>query len=470
MTHGFWALAALTLGVLPACGLAPRDHNGPAWGGDGVTGFTSLGSVQFCIGPSRVAAPAVSGASGVSVCVPNARRPRSCAVDADCPALEHCDCGRCVVRACNASSPNCGGQQVCAGNQCTTQCTINRDCAAGLECRGGGCARPCSGDGDCPYGELCDTLSNVCHVSLCGSLGRSCASDDRCEALETVAEMHEPFGVSTPQGERFYLELRRGGSASIYRARAERELYWVADPSQPVLSATEPSDHGAVGAPALVREGSRWLLYFASANGASIGRAVSSDGVHFKRDASPLLIARATGWEDGRVSSPSVVAVGGQSYLLYEGGKGAGIGVAALSAGRATRLGARPVIDPGQVEDPVFWRGISRVGTPDAVRVGDVVRIYFTARGTEGGLATAEGKPVPADPNDSIGLFTTRDFKRFDAFPDGPVFARRTNLRAYLGEREPFVSVMASRTLLYYIASDASGRAVSGLALAASPR
>lgn len=461
--------SAVVLGLvcaLSACGLAPHDHNQPALPGDGVTGFTELGPVQFCIGQSQVVAPAVAVGNGISVCVPNSRQPSTCTVDADCTAPEHCNCGRCVVQACNTLA--CGEKQVCVGNQCTTQCLTDRDCGAGFKCRGGGCARPCNGDGDCPYGELCDTLLNVCRVSLCGSFGQSCAPDERCEGLETVGEMHEPFAVSTPAGERYYLELRQGTSASIYRARAKQELYWVADPTQPVLSAT-PSDQGAVGAPALVRDGSQWTLYFTSAHGASIDRATSNDGVHFNRDATPVLVARASGWENGRVGSPSVVELGGQSYLLYEGGRGGGIGVATLGGGRATRLGPAPVIDASNVQDPVFWRGISEVGTPDAVRVGDVVRIYFTARGTEGGEAMQQGQPRPADPNDSIGMFTTRDFRHFDAFPDGPVFARRTNLRSYLGEREPFVSVGTERSLIYYVTSDAKGK-VSGVSLAASPK
>jgi hypothetical protein len=461
------ALVVLALGALPACGLAPHDHDRPALPGDGVTGFSPVGPIQFCIKQALVVAPAVAVGNGISVCVPDSRQPSPCAADADCTAPEQCDCGRCVVHACSISALGCADQQVCVNNQCTTQCLTDSDCAAGFTCRGGGCARPCNGDGDCPYGELCDTLSNVCHVNLCGSFGQNCANGEHCEGLEEVGEIHEPLAVSTPQGERYYLELRQGANASIYRARAEEQLYWVADPADPVLSATEPSDKGAVGAPAIAREGSEWVLYFVSADGASIDRATSTDGVQFKRDANPALVANAKGWESGRVSSPSVVALGGESYLLYEGGQGAGIGVATLAGGRATRLGSSPVIDQGNVQDPVFWRGISRVGTPDAVLVGDVVRIYFTARGTEGGEATQLGQPRPADPNDSIGMFTTRDFKHFDAFPDGPVYARRTNIRSYLGESEPFVSVGTSRTLMYYVTSDASG-AVSGVALAAS--
>jgi hypothetical protein len=278
--------------------------------------------------------------------------------------------------------------------------------------------------------------------------------------------MHEPFIVGSGDSERAYLALHTGTKSAIYRARLETAERWVADPDQPVLAA-DAADLDQVGAPALVRSGSGLTLYFAGAGGARIERATSGNGAGFSRDPTPVLVADPGGWEQGRVSSPSVVSFHGTTYLLYEGGQGAGIGLARIAGGQAQRVGNEPLIAPSTVED-IFWRDVTAVGTPDAIVVDGVVRIYFTGRGAEGADAVDQGNRLPAEINDSIGLVTTRDFVKLSRFPLGPVFARRTNLRAYLGEREPFVRVDGARTRLFYVAGDADG-SVTGLAFAAEP-
>ncbi len=455
-------LAVAGAAPLASCGLAPARKSTPVFSGDGISGFEDVGPVEFCVGRTRVVTPHVADGAEVAFCVNNSRKPRSCSTDADCTTPEHCYCGGCAVHGCDITGRGCAEDEVCAGNRCTQRCLTNADCPQGLVCDGGGCGRPCSRDGDCPYGTLCDSLSSVCRVSLCNSF-QPCGSTQRCEAQEQVGEMHEPFMVGSGSSQHAYLALEAAGKSAIYRARVETPQRWVADPDTPVLEA-QAADQDQVGAPALVESGSGFTLYFTSSGGARIERATSSNGTSFSRDATPVLVADAGGWENGRVGSPSVVSFRGTTYLLYEGGQGSGIGLARIEGGQAQRVGAGPLITPSMVED-AFWRDVTAVGTPDAVVVDNVVRIYFTGRGAEGADAVDQGKRLPAEINDSIGLFTTRDFKQLSRFPLGPVFARRTNLRAYLGEREPFVGIDGARTRLVYVTGDAAGN-VSGLGLA----
>jgi hypothetical protein len=205
-------------------------------------------------------------------------------------------------------------------------------------------------------------------------------------------------------------------------------------------------------------------MYFALPGGAGIGHAVSTDaGVTFARDAAPILVPEA-GWEQGFVGSPAAVVWNGQTLLFYEGGPSAGIGVARVESGAATRVSAGPIVTPRTVTDPLFWRDVTQVGAPYAVAAPDALRVYFTGRGVEGSDAIVDGVSVPADPNDSIGMAASLDGQTFTLYPTGPVFARITNLRSYLGSREAAVRLLpAGGAEITFVATDASGTTESGL-------
>ena len=280
-------------------------------------------------------------------------------------------------------------------------------------------------------------------------------------------ELHEPE-VVTIEGESVaFVEIRGGGpspSAAVYRARIDSEgRRWTADPLTPVLA---PAGGESLGAPSALVRGGRVELFFAT--GGAIARAISADGGRsFTRDAAPALVA-ASAWEKGFVGSPAAVDRDGATLLFYEGGPRAGVGFARVDAsGHAVRAFDHAVITAEGVEDPAAWRGVTEVGAPYAVAVGDATRVYFTARGIEGLDASAGDASLPADANDSIGLFSTRDLVHFEAHAGGPVFARVANLRAYLGEREAAVRVPAEgAAAIVFVATDASGASVSGLARA----
>jgi hypothetical protein len=444
--------AALAAAGLPACGLLPEDDGAGAFPSDGIGDLGAAEPIEVCLGTAHVVAPSASTGAG-AVCVAEGATAAACSADAGCTGIERCVCGRCVVEACDASV-GCGEGRVCRARRCTVGCAADADCDEGEVCAAGGCARRCAGDGDCHFGERCDALDDTCVAKLCGAAG-SCGAGSRCEALAVTGELHEPEVASDALA---FVEIRGDDGPAVYRMRIDAPSRWTADPEGPVLE--------GAGAPSVIAHGDHVELTFASAAG--IERATSEDGGRtFTRDAAPLLTA-ALPWENGFVGSPSLRVFRGATVLFYEGGPRAGVGVARVESGVATRLADAPLATPASVSDPRFWRDVSEVGAPSALVVGDAVRVYFTARGVEGLGARIGASFAPADPNDSIGLLASTDLGAFAASPTGPVFARMTNLRTYLGEREASLRLMPSGGVeITFVATDASGQNVAGLQRAA---
>lgn len=453
--------------LVAGCGLASRDRDEPPIPSDGVSGFGEAQPIELCLGAARVV-PSSDTATSAGLCVPQGSRGPACRADAECAGIERCICGRCVVEACQGAA-SCSGGRVCRGKRCTAPCADDAACGPGERCISGGCARACSSDDACHFGEGCEALDDVCASKLCGG-GLTCGAGDACELERVPGEIREP-SVVTIAGERVaFVEIRSGDaplSSAVYRARIDAPERWTADPPEPILA--PGADDLRVGAPAAIARGESIELYFVLGEGTRISRAISSDrGLHFTVDPSFSFEPEAP-WEAGRVGSPSILERAGATYLFYEGGARAGIGLARVAPPPVERLRAEPVVTPSSVEDPIFWRGVTEVGAPHAAIADDgAVRLYFTARGAEGGDSIAAGVPLPADRNDSIGLVTTRDLATFEPYPTGPVFARVTNLRTYLGEREASVEIVPGGASIVVVAFDASGARVSGLARAGS--
>ncbi len=449
--------------ALAACGLGGPGDGLRAVPSNGVGNFGSSAPIELCLGSARVVSPAASTGAG-SVCVAQGSKAKACASDAMCTGIERCVCGRCIVEACSGGTA-CGAGRVCRDKRCTTACAADAECGEGERCASGGCARSCTSDAGCHFGERCDDLEGACVTQICDAQIH-CRSNDSCEAEQVLGELHEPEVVTLGGEGVAFVEIRGAGASptsAIYRARIDGRR-WTADPVTPVLA---PAMGGSVGAPSVIVRAGRVELFFAM-GGAAIGRAISTDlGRTFTRDQEAVLIAE-NGWENGFVGSPAAVVRDGATLLFYEGGPRAGVGLSRVDAsGHAVRAFTHAVITRNEVEDPVAWRGVTEVGAPYAVLADDAVRVYFTARGIEGLDATAGDATLPADANDSIGLFSTRDLSTFQAHPGGPVFARVANLRAYLGEREAAVRVPeGSAAEIVFVATDASGESVSGLARA----
>ncbi len=463
-------LVLVVAALAPAsCGLVSDDTPLSPFPPDGVNDFGAASPVEVCVGSARVVAPSSAVGLGGSLCVASGTKGKACASDAACDGIERCFCGTCIVEACIGSS--CEDGRVCRGQRCTDACVRDAECAAGERCAAGGCARPCSRDDECHYGERCDPLDGVCSTSLCSGV-IPCGAGQSCRAEQTISDLREPE-VATIEGARFgFVQIVGAGtppSSGILRARIDSDTRWTADPEAPVVSSRAGE---SVGGPAVLASGAHVELYFANGDGSKILRAVSDDGgKSFTRDPTPTLVP-GEAWERSWIGSPAVVSFGGARLLAYEGGPRAGIGLASLDdAGKATRISKGPIATPGSVDDPVFWRDVTEVRAPYLVVADTMLRIYFTGRGIEAGDAIVQGKRVPAPRNDSIGLVATRDLKRFDAYPAGPVFSRVTNLRAFLGESEAAVQVRAGAqpgASIVFVSADASGLHPTGLARAGS--
>ncbi|MBK8256373.1 MAG: hypothetical protein IPK82_27350 [Polyangiaceae bacterium] len=446
------SLSALTLGceIDPGTGLEPYPS-------DGVSGFGKSLFVDVCIGPARV-----SPSGETALCTLDATPHLACSQDVDCPGIERCLCGRCIVRACDGSSV-CPTGEACRGGRCTIACTADSECEPGETCSGGGCSRPCQADGECHRGELCD-LFGTCSSQAC-SAGAACGGGTSCEPITIPGEVREP-DVVTVNGERVaFFEVKTASESSIYRGLLTDMVLLTADPVEPVLAA--PAGQTRVGAPSAVVDGDRVELFVAQNDGESIGHAISSDGGRSFSWADGKLTATAS-WESGRVGSPGAFVWEGQTYLFYEGGIGEGIGLVLVENGGFERVSLEPVIRPIDLEDASFWRSVERVGTPSARVVGGTVRVYVTGRGIDTGDAQTPGGTVAPEVNDSVGMFASFDGEVFDRYPTGPVYSSIAGLLGSLGEREPSVDIGENGADLYFVSTDASGQKTSGLAHASS--
>ena len=443
------AFALSALGALAGCGLLSSDETLSAYPSQGIGDFGSSGPVEVCIGSARVVAPAAAtGASGV--CVTTGAAGKACSSDSACEGIETCSCGRCIVLACLGAG-SCGEGRVCRDKRCTTSCSSDSECASGEKCNAGGCAKACSSDAACHHGEQCDSLDRVCVTKLCSD-AVPCGAGSTCEAVELSGELHEPELLDGAA----LVELRpaaEGSLGRVYRARVDSAGHWTADPEEPVLTDASVS----LGAPSVLAGKDGLDLWFAIGDGKGIGHAVSKDqGRSFTRDAGVALEPKEA-WENGWIGSPAVVTFQDTTYLFYEGGPGAGIGVARVEGSKATRIGSAPVLVPKDVEHGDDWREVSKIGAPYAVVAGDILRVYFTARGIEGSDAKVGDAGAPAEVNDSIGMAASRDAKAFSVFASGPVFSRLANLRTYLGEREAAVRVTSTGAEIVFVAGDAAG-------------
>jgi hypothetical protein len=281
-----------------------------------------------------------------------------------------------------------------------------------------------------------------------------CASGDTCESEAVTGALHEPEVVTVGGASVGYVELRSMGAPS-----------WTADPAKPVLGGAAPG----AGAPSVLVDGEEVEMYFAVGAGKAIGHARSSDGGRtFVPDDAQVLVPAAK-WEAGWVGSPAAVRFQGATLLFYEGGPGAGVGLARVVGGVATRAGSGPIASVATVDDPVFWRDVTQVGAPYAVVAGDVLRVYFTGRGVWGSDALVDGTTVPADPTDAIGLTASLDAVSFVPYPSGPVYARVIDLRSYLGQREAAVQLLPGvGAQITFVSTDATGTSEAGLAQAGS--
>ena len=484
-------LLAGSVAVLSAahmsCGLlAPSDDSHQSGRRDIASGFVGGSGVEVCFDGKRIVSSSQAKGGPLSMCIGAGEEPRACLSSSTCETGESCVCGRCTTRPCRTST-DCAGGEVCQGSRCVGICSDDSDCLAGQKCSAGGCATPCTTAADCSFGQRCSSFDGTCVVKLCGD-AVVCGAADVCVPQQRVADLHEPHPMVFGGRRVVYLEARGDiawpNNCVIIRARVVTPTRWVVDPPSPVL-VPAGDDNACLMGPSAIKQDDRVVLYVARGDGTAIVRASSQDGVSFTRDERVVLSPSEDGsiaaeWERGWIGSPGVVALeDGSTLMLYEGGRGSGIGLARVDApgntGSARRLMDRPCLTPLSFENGTFWRDIEKVRSPFPIVINKSLFVYLTVRGVEGSDASTKTNDIyPADINDSIGMAVLHgyasemlaDMLSVDTFPTGPLFARRTNMRAYLGESEPAVHVETGVSWLVYSSTDASGDQRMGIGLA----
>jgi len=175
---------------------------------------------------------------------------------------------------------------------------------------------------------------------------------------------------------------------------------------QPVLQADETWEGTGVGAPSVLYEDGRFLMWYSAGEGAGIGLAESTDGLTWvKNPANPVLVPDQT-WEGGAtgvVASPSVIPHGAQYLMYYSGGISAG---PALSRPLGTAIGS------AVSDDGVTWTKRDAAGRTSSSNPGAVQPVLTSGQTWEGWDATANSGGAVCCPDVRVDHPVDRDVYR----------------------------------------------------------
>ncbi len=247
-------------------------------------------------------------------------------------------------------------------------------------------------------------------------------------------ELHDPCAIELDDGS-IALYYATASSGTIGRTEAAAGSFdWQRVAT--VLEASESWEEGRVGGPSVLRRNGAFELWYAGGDGAGIGRAVSSDGVHWSRQPSTPVLDPAESWELGGVRAPAVAqAPDGRLWMAYEAGDGSAVGVASSSDGiEWSRVDGSPSNGP---TGAALERG--RSGSWNEARVAaPALRIETTSLGRTVFHLWFEGM---AGNDYSIGEAGSYDGALWTESPYDPVLAEVPPLGLTIGadEREPWV-------------------------------
>ncbi len=116
---------------------------------------------------------------------------------------------------------------------------------------------------------------------------------------------------------------------------------WTRATSSPVLSVSPAGwDSFTLGSPSVLNFGAAYYLYYEGLNSTTathaIGVAISSDGIHWTKQANPVLSPGGPGaWDMGEVRYPTITNNGQSLVMIYQGwgGNGAALGMASSTDG-----------------------------------------------------------------------------------------------------------------------------------------
>jgi hypothetical protein len=472
-SRGFAILAALATN-LGSCAFTGEEVFAGIRDPDGVAPYGDLGQPLFCAQPRLVGPP--DGEPRGFCEADDSAEGAGCTRDEDCRNRERCLCGRCGIQYCD-SAAQCGTGRTCsfAEHRCHHPCLTLDDCTLEEDqCDRGVCRQRCAASSECQAGEICSTATGYCVAADCGA-DVDCQNGQHCAIQREPWDLRAPEALADP-GPVLFLEVRRGTSPwSIWRAASADGLNFAFEPAAAVL---EPAadEAGRVGAPAVLRTAAGYSLYFEFGDGAGIRRATSTDGRGFTRDPATPVLRPDASWEGGRVGAPAAIELpDGTVALFYEGGEGAGLGLATAADGVTFTKQADPVLTPTSVIDPVLWRDVTRIGQPWARLLHDaggepVIGLYFSAFGRESAAALEFDQLKQVPPNFSVGFSAAyvRDLV-FSPYPMNPVMDRVVEFLTHESEIGPTVVAADGGYLMYYVRADAPGEVFGNIGVAANP-
>ena len=453
------ALFAVAAVFVTACGLTSQPRSDGRRLDDGVTPYSDVGALRFCLGSRRL----LEDAPREGTCRAEEQTPEACEADADCPSPEACVCGLCRVPFCSSTS-DCRTGTVCAGSprRCIPRCNVDDDCGPYGVCNGGACETACWEASDCPTGELC--LVGRCAAIGCGPDGPRCLAGEVCELQSLPGGVASLGAVSVSRGEsapgddedaRVMLlgELSTPDTPSaLVRFISVDGVRFVGDDSSAILP---PAGATRISNPALLRTPSGLVLVAEVDAGARLVRTedTTGNGTGFGpwRDAlSPA------GWAS-EVHAPALSLLDGRVILAVAGAEDEGIGLSFEVDGQFT-LSAAPTLVNADYESPDHFEGVSQLGGPalDVVETSagrTLVRVYAHARALT--LPVGEVGSSLDLPTSSVvfaagvsedGALPTA----YTAAESNPTFGRVQNF-APLEEWDPEPVPLGAETLLYYL-------------------
>jgi len=151
--------------------------------------------------------------------------------------------------------------------------------------------------------------------------------------------------------ERRAWDLGEGGkiptSSDILLLRStDAFTYELYGDGEPLVRADLPWEEGFAGAPSVMWDGDHFVMWYAGGIGRGIGRATSTDGIHWDKTGAAPVMAPDQLWEDGVVGAPSVIKHEGLYRMYYSGGSSGGSPFAQF-AGR--------LIGYADSEDGIHW-------------------------------------------------------------------------------------------------------------------
>lgn len=197
-------------------------------------------------------------------------------------------------------------------------------------------------------------------------------------------------------------------SGYIGLAYSNDGVTWTRNSDLPVLSpsANDAWDSYAVAGATVINDENGYKMYYTGWSNSSsggewpIGLAVSTDGISWEKNQTPVLYGSGSGWEY-QIAPSSIIKVEGDYYLYYYGRNPYQIGLATSSDGvNWTKNQSNPILKADHT-----WEGAG-VYFPSVYKDGSqFVMYYMNASGTGFGKAvSSDGINWVKDSNDPIIL------------------------------------------------------------------